>query len=96
MAVRLREEIRELGEAMERRMRSKVKAVEQGDMPHWRQESLANLFGRMGVNFCEIKQIADENPCDPRTEAAHQKAADIGNLANLIRLRIAKGDRLEA
>ena len=95
MAVRLRDEIRELGEEMERRMRSKVKAVEQGEMPHWRQEPLVRLFERMKLNLVELKDVAAENPCDPRTEAATQKAADVANLANLIRLRIAKGDRAE-
>jgi len=87
MAVRARDEIRALGEAQELRLRSKVKAVENGDMPHWRQESLENLFERMRVNFCELKDRAGEADAPTSAADAMQKAADIANLAMFIALR---------
>ena len=93
--VQMRTEITEVAQAMERRMRAKVEVIEQGDMPHWRQESLDGLFERLRVNLIELKACAGIDDPGTRTvtdllEAADalQKAADIANLANLIRLRI--------
>ena len=93
--VQVRREISDQGQEMERRMRAKVEVIEQGDMPHWRQESLDGLFERLRVNIYELKACAGIDDAGTRTvtdllEAADalQKAADIANLANLIRLRI--------
>ena len=87
--VRVRDEIRRLGEDQEQRLRSKVKAVENGDMPHWRQESLDKLFQRLRVNFCELQSCAGlEDGVAPDAAMAQQKAADIANLAMLIALRV--------
>ena len=92
MAVRLRDEIRELGEEMERRMRSKDPLIRSGDWAHWKQMPLADLLAGLGRNVDELVRMASEG-ADP-TKARCQ-AADVQNFANLIGLRIAKGDRAE-
>jgi len=89
--VRVRQEIGELGQEMERRMREKVPAVDAGDMPHFRQASSKDLFARLHTNVCELKDAAGiDDGTEACAPAALQKAADIANLANLIRLRIEK------
>lgn len=93
--VQARSEIKDLGQVMECRLREKAPAVEAGDMPHWRQESLDCLFERLRANLMELKACAGLSDAGTDTVIAPLgaadalgKAADISNLANLIRLRI--------
>ena len=93
--VQARREIGDLGQMMERRLRAKDEAVERGDMIHWRQAKLADLFERARVNLMELKACAGISDAGTGAlsgsfgpEAAPQKAADLSNLVNLIRLRV--------
>jgi len=90
--VHLRPEVAEGARFMELRMRSKDPLIRSGDWAHWKQMPLADLLAGLGRNVDELVRMASEG-ADP-TKARCQ-AADVQNFANLIGLRIAKGDRAE-
>ena len=91
--VHLRAEVADGARFMELRMRSKDPLIRSGDWAHWKQMPLADLVAGLHRNVTELLRMAAEG-ADP-TKARCQ-AADVQNFANLIGLRIAKGDRLEA
>lgn len=73
-AVRVRESLKQFGELQERRMRSKAKAVAEGDIPHLRQMSVQELLDGARRNLAQIEPGASR-------EKVMQAAEDAANFA---------------
>jgi len=84
--VRLRPEIKELAQEMERRLREKQPLVAIGYWAHWRQMPIEQLIKRLQHNVMELIGLTKGAPT---RERVMRQAADVGNLARFVGLRAA-------